>query len=174
MCGSIRTGRAAPPAALLTGLLLACGCAGVQPRPRTPDPYLLELPCAGGGQVDFSAFRGRVLLVDFFTTWNQASILAVPGLAGLHRRYAARGLAVVGVALDELGADVVVPYAQGMDIPYPVALAGEAIREGTSTFGDLSVLPVLFVFDTRGTLRKVFVGYVPLEKIEKLVVELLP
>jgi thiol-disulfide isomerase/thioredoxin len=132
------------------------------------------LPRAGGGRLDFSDFRGRVLLVDFFTTWNQASILAIPGLASLHRRYAARGLAVVGVALDELGEDVVLPYAVGMEIPYPVVLATDRIRNGKSPFGDLSALPSLFVFDSHGRLRKVLVGYVPLERIERLVVALLP
>jgi len=174
MCGSIQTGRSLRGAAAATGLLLACACATVEPRPERPDPYRLELPRAGGGRVDFSAFRGRVLLVDFFTTWNQASLLAIPGLAGLHRRYAARGLAVVGVALDELGEDIVLPYAEGMDMPYPVALASDRIRTGESSFGELSALPALFVFDTRGRLRKVLVGYVPVEDVERLVLSLLP
>lgn len=174
MCGSTPTVDVPRRAATAAVLLLSCACATVTPQRQGPSPYRLELPRAGGGRLDFSVFRGRVLLVDFFTTWNQASILSIPGLASLHRRYAAGGLAVVGVALDELGDDVVLPYATGMEIPYPVALATDRIRNGQSSFGDLSALPSLFVFDSRGRLRKILVGYVPLERIERLVVALLP
>jgi hypothetical protein len=157
--------------ALTLPLLVACAT----PGKRQPEggPYAVRLPLAGGGRLDFAAFRGRVLLVDFFTTWNRASQISIPGYSALYRKYHRRGLSIVGVALDELGAGIVKPFVDGMDIPYPVVLADTRTKRGESPFGDLSINPLLMLFDDGGRLKKVFVGHVPIGEIDEAIEALL-
>jgi thiol-disulfide isomerase/thioredoxin len=153
-------------------ILLFSGCSGVRQETR-PDPFSLSLPRVGGGTVRFSLYRGEVLLVDFFTTWSQASLVAIPGYINLHEKYRKRGLSFIGVAMDDLGETVAAPFVTGLEIPYPVAVATDSLRKGNSPFGEINANPLLVVFDRKGNLRKIFVGRVPMKEVEKAILELL-
>lgn len=162
----------------LATVLALAGCAGNRPRSvgdqLSPQAlYELRLPRSGGGQIDLGQYRGRVLALDFFATWSQASLLAISGYRVLQGRYEAQGLSLVGVSLDELGDDLVAPFAAGMQIPYPVVLASPEIKRGQSLFGPIDAIPTLLIFDRQGRLAKVFVGLVPPELVERVLRELL-
>jgi peroxiredoxin len=159
--------------AVVIMLLLLAACTGSQQQTRRSDPFTLALPRVGGGTVRLSLYRGQVLLVDFFTTWSQASLLAIPGYIALHERYRERGLSFIGIAMDELGETVAAPFVTGLEIPYPVALATADVRKGNSPFGQINANPLLVVFDREGNLRKIFVGRVPMKDVEKTILELL-
>jgi thiol-disulfide isomerase/thioredoxin len=153
-------------------VVLLAGCSGIRQESR-PDPFSVNLPRVGGGTVRLSLYRGEVLLVDFFTTWNAASQVAVPAYVHLHEKYRERGLSFIGVAMDDLGETVAAPFVTGLEITYPVALATQSIRNGTSPFGKINAFPLLVVFDRKGNLRKIFVGRVPMKEVEKIILELL-
>jgi len=163
----------------LMGALIAAGCAGEPVRPggvTDPGPealYATVLPRSGGGQVRLADYRGRVLMLDFFATWSQPCLLSIPRYAVLDERFAKRGLAIVGVAMDELGDEVVVPFAAGLQIPYPLALADKPILAGDSAFGRLEAIPSLLIFDRQGRLCFVFIGLVPIEQVEQAIRRLL-
>ena len=131
------------------------------------------MPRVGGGTVRLAFHRGEVLLVDFFTTWSQASLVAIPAYIHLHEKYRKRGLSFIGVIMDDLGEKVAEPFVTGLEISYPVAIATDAVRYGNSPFGIINANPLLVVFDRDGNLRKIFVGRVPMKDIEKLILELL-
>jgi len=60
-----------------------------------------------------------------------------------------------------------------MEIPYPVLLANERVKNGSSPLGKLTVTPLLLLFDKSGRLMKVLAGYVDPRALEKLVTQLL-
>lgn len=135
--------------------------------------YDVDLPDTQGGRVSFEQFRGQVLLVDFFTTWLNPSLINAGLYADLYRRYRDRGLRVVGVSLDEQGPAVVETFARALDLPYPVVMADGSMRAGASVFGDLEALPRLMVFDRDGNLVAAWLGLVPAEELARLVKQLL-
>jgi cytochrome c biogenesis protein CcmG, thiol:disulfide interchange protein DsbE len=135
--------------------------------------YSIQMPRSGGGMVEFSKFKGRVLVIDFFTTWLNPSLVSVPVYVHLFEQYHSQGLEWVGVSLDEHGDQVVKPFIDVEGVTYPVAIASRGMREGHSVFGDLSAVPQLMVFDDQGQLVKVFVGAVTPEPLEMLLKELL-
>jgi peroxiredoxin len=163
------------PELVYAGILVTwlAACAGIRQETPRPDPFSLALPRVGGGTVRLSLYRGQVLLVDFFTTWSQASQLSIPGYIILHEKYRKRGLSFIGVDMDELGEAVAEPFVTGLEISYPVALASDSVRKGESPFGEINANPLLFVFDREGKLRKIFVGHVPPKDVEKVILELL-
>ena len=150
---------------------LSCNTHAMQVR--SDSVYQVRLPLSSGRLVDFADAQGKVLMVDFFTTWSQASNLATKNYSILFAKYREQGLFVIGVALDELGQHVVEPFRVGMQISYPIALADRNIVSGESYFGRIDVLPTLLVFDRQGRLAKAFMGLVPFRVIEQVVQDLL-
>lgn len=152
---------------LILASMMACAH-GYGPR----FPHSLILESAAGGRINFAHCEGKVTLVDFFTTWSQTSMVCVVGYSALYRKYADQGLCVIGVALDEFD-ETVEPFCKGMQVNYPVVLADDRIRHGKSAFGELSVVPVMMVFDHRGFLSQKIAGHVPIARLEKILVPLL-
>jgi thiol-disulfide isomerase/thioredoxin len=157
---------------LFSGLLSLAACAGTlgatgaAQRLAPQQLYATVLNRSGGQPLHLEQYRGQVLMIDFFATWSQPSIVAIPRYKTLWDKHRREGLALVGIALDELGDDLVAPFVAGMQIPYPVALASPDIQRGASVFGPLPAIPTLMIFDRRGWLAVVFVGLVPVERIE--------
>ncbi len=60
----------------------------------------LTLPDRNGNPVSLSAMKGRVVLVNFWASWSDASIAGNELLAGLYRENKAKGFEVIQVSLD--------------------------------------------------------------------------
>jgi thiol-disulfide isomerase/thioredoxin len=67
---------------------------------RTPAPDW-ELTDLNGKPVKLSAFRGHVLILDFWATWCVPCRVEIPHFVELQKQYGDKGLTVIGVSLDE-------------------------------------------------------------------------
>lgn len=71
--------------------------------PLTPPAALpapdFELPTLEGGRVRLSGLRGRVVLVNFWTTWCTACLAEIPVLTALRNRHDDH-LVILGISLD--------------------------------------------------------------------------
>jgi thiol:disulfide interchange protein DsbD len=117
---------------------------------------------SGGSAVELTALDGRpingagkVLVLDFWATWCVPCIQELPELNRLYHDLSPKGLALVGVAMDEEGAEIVKPFLARHPMDYPVALgSAEAGRKYA-----VENFPVTLVFDRSGKLAKRFDGY---------------
>jgi hypothetical protein len=152
-------------------LLVLTSCAGttIVEKRDPPSVYSIKLNRVGGGVVDFAKYKNKVLVIDFFATWMLESTVSIPRYSVLYSKYKDAGLEIVGISMDKLGEDVVLPFVQGMKIPYDVAMADEDIREGKSIFGKLDVFPLLLIFNSKGHLVKIFVGRCDIAEVEKVI-----
>ncbi len=108
-----------------------------------------------GGALDTSAFSGKVVVVNFWATWCVPCIQEIPGFNKLHQQFGGEGVVVLGVSMDEEGAEKVRPFLKKHPMEYLVALGSEAVSK---QYG-LDQLPVTIVFDRSGKQVKRFEGF---------------
>lgn len=127
-------------------------------------PALHAQPAAGGAfprLADFTfegelpATAGRVLVIDFWASWCAPCKAAFPALAKLHADYAARGVTLVGVSVDEKAA----AYASFLKRHQPPFAT---VRDASQKFVaavKIPTLPTTVVVGRDGRVRAVFSGY---------------
>jgi len=128
---------------------------------RAPE---FSLPNLKGETVRLKDFRGKVVILDFWATWCGPCRMEIPHFQELTKRHGGRGLVVVGVAMDEPGAEVVKPFVRKNGITYLV-LIGDAYT--ANRYGGVNALPTTFVIDREGRVSKKYVGYRSLESFEE-------
>jgi thiol-disulfide isomerase/thioredoxin len=118
----------------------------------------LERVDGAGGRASLNGYRGKVVVLDFWTTWCRPCVQMVPLLAELSRSYE-RDLQIVGIngdqnrTADEIGKFV---RAHGMD--YPVV--ADPDRRVQDPYGVVTY-PRLVLIDRDGNVRQVIRGYGP-------------
>ena len=55
-----------------------------------------------GRKVSLSAFKGKVIILDFWATWCVPCKAEIPGFIELQKKYGDRGLQIVGLSVDEV------------------------------------------------------------------------
>jgi thiol:disulfide interchange protein DsbD len=138
-----------------------------QAKPSAP-PVQSSLPKVNGldgSPIDTAALNGKVVVMNFWATWCVPCIQEIPSFNKLHQQYAAKGVAVVGVSMDDEGADRVRPFLKKHPIDYTVAMGSEGV---TKEFG-LDELPVTVIFDRSGKPVKRFAGFLKEDELQAAV-----
>jgi len=154
--------------AALPGRLSAGPDARTPAAPRTaPDFTRMSLDRRA---INLSAYRGKVVLLNFWATWCEPCIAEVPRFAEWQRRYGERGLQILGVSMDDDEAPVRTAYRK-YALTYPVVMGDEKLGE---MYGGILGLPVTFIIDGNGRIRFQHDGAADLDVIEREIRELLP
>jgi thiol-disulfide isomerase/thioredoxin len=73
-----------------------------------------------GKPVRFAAYRGKVVLLNFWATWCPPCRKEMPSMERLHRAYRERGLVVLAVSQDEAPLEDVRRFAVALGLTFPV------------------------------------------------------
>ncbi|MEW4527332.1 redoxin domain-containing protein [Maioricimonas sp. JC845] len=123
----------------------------------------------GGGTLDLSRYRGKVLAVVFWATWCKPCTEELPQLQELYRQYRQQGFEVVGINVDSPGAPIQ-QYIQQHKVPWPhIHEEGGLESRPAQQFGIIT-LPTMFLVDKSG---KVVSSNVSLDELKTQVPELL-
>jgi thiol-disulfide isomerase/thioredoxin len=144
------------------------------PSPAEGAPALIGASLAdlAGRMQPLAQWRGKILVVNFWATWCAPCREEIPALIEVQEELAARGVQIVGIAIDQ--PDKVRSYAAEMGINYPI-LVGEldamelARVEGNATGG----LPFTVIVDRRGGTAGAVSGRVTSEKLRAMLGPLL-
>jgi len=117
-----------------------------------------------GAPVSSADYDGKTLLITFFATWCPPCIQEIPTLMKLQQQFPNDVFSVVGLSVDEGGADVVAKLVKKRSINYPVLMADEATAQN---FGGVVGIPTTFLINKEGNVVKKYPGYVPHSILER-------
>ena len=144
----------------------------IPPASAAAELMSVRLPDLDGRPQALEQWRGKVLVVNFWATWCAPCREEIPAFIRVQDRWAAKGLQVVGVAIDET--DKVRPYAAELKINYPILVGGlDGIELARQAGNRLGGLPFTVVFNRQGGAVHSQLGRVDQQKLEALVQSLL-
>ncbi len=125
-----------------------------QERREAPDFTLVD---SHGNPIRLSAFRGQVVVLNFWATWCNPCRIEIPWFIEFQQKHSSQGFSVIGVSLDEEGWDTVLPYLRQHGVNYPVVLGEEELLQ---TYGGVEALPTTLILDRKGRVAVAHVGLV--------------
>ena len=104
-----------------------------------------------------AGFQGRPLLVNFWATWCPPCVKELPMLSEFAAQQGAKGIQVVGLAVDK--SEAVLRFLQRQPVQFPVAIAMPGGLGLSRSLGNLQGgLPFTVLFDVKGQVRQRKIG----------------
>ena len=123
-----------------------------------------------GRTVNLADFKGKVVLLNFWATWCGPCKIEIPWFIDFEQKYKDRGFAVLGVAMDDEGWEVVKPYVAKNNINYRILIGNDDVA---GKYGGVDSLPTTFIIDKDGRITSTHVGLVSKSEYEDEIVRLL-
>jgi thiol-disulfide isomerase/thioredoxin len=122
---------------------------------RDPDSAPdLKVKDLDGRELTLQAYKGKVVLLNFWATWCGPCRSEIPSLIRLQDEYKDR-LQIIGIDVDDDDAERLRAFVKGKGINYPVAMATVPVRVA---YGGINALPTLFVINQEGKMVQKHVG----------------
>lgn len=102
-----------------------------------------------GKPLDLTAERGNVVFLNVWATWCGPCRGEIPLLKKMDAQYAPRGFKVIGVSIDDGGAQQVKDFVKQEQIGYPVALDADG---NIANLIRTTVLPTSLLIDRNGKI----------------------
>jgi len=124
-----------------------------------------------GKKVSLSAFKGKVIILDFWATWCVPCKAEIPGFIELKKKYGAQGLEIIGLSVDD-SLNTAKKYATEMKMNYPVLLA-EGKEDILKAYDPIPSIPVSIIIDRKGNIVARHLGIATMDVFEKEIIPLL-
>ena len=138
---------------LMAMSLVPAGSADLLTTPRRSPEFAILKP--GGGQLLLSAYRGKVVLVEFLSTTCPHCQHEAELVSKLYQEYAPRGFQALGVAFDTTDPAAVANFSRNFQVKFPV---GYSQRASVTDYLNVSVMervmvPQVVLIDRKGNVR---------------------
>ncbi len=119
------------------------------------NPIVLEGTLLDGSQFDWSSYRGKVVLVDFWATWCGPCLAEIPNMLKLYEQYHDKGFDVVGISLDSKREDTENTIKE-MGIPWVTLFNHEETQRGwdhpIAAYYGIQGIPRAILVDQQGNV----------------------
>jgi cytochrome c biogenesis protein CcmG, thiol:disulfide interchange protein DsbE len=147
-------------------LLLAGGACATGLGNAAPDFTRTDFT---GQPVHLADYRGKLVLLNFWASWCAPCLEEMPRFSTWERTYAAAGLQVIGVSMDDDAAPAK-RFLARRPVDYPIVLGDAKLGE---TYGGVLGLPLTLLIDRRGRIVARYQGEANLAQVEAKIKSLL-
>ncbi len=116
--------------------------------PRKPDAPALDLLDLTGARHDIAAYRGRVVVVNFWATWCAPCRKEFPSLERAWKKLAPAGVSVLAVDMGDTR-ESVERFLRRISVSFPILLAPDP---ALGRLWQLQGMPTTYVIDRKGRI----------------------
>ncbi|MDR1307368.1 MAG: TlpA family protein disulfide reductase [Treponema sp.] len=128
--------------------------AGIPVLAKPVDPEAFSLALLNGGRAELSAYKGKVVLLNFWATWCPPCRAEMPSMETVYKRFKDQGLEILAVDCAEEKA-AVEQFMGKNKYSYPVLLD----TDGTvSSLYGIEAIPTTFILNREGKIIARIVG----------------
>lgn len=122
---------------------------------RDPDPAPdLKAKDLNGKELSLEAYKGKVVLLNFWATWCGPCRAEIPSLIRIQETYKER-LQIIGMDVDDDDEERLRAFVKDQGINYPVAMTSVPVR---LAYGGIAAMPTMFVINQESKVVQKHVG----------------
>ncbi|MDE0482000.1 MAG: TlpA disulfide reductase family protein [Candidatus Poribacteria bacterium] len=122
-----------------------------------------------GEPISIEAYRGKVVLVDFWAVWCGPCVAEMPNVKKVYEKYKDKGFDIIGISLDNDETSLR-DYLKGNDIPWRQVFSGKGWQSPVAQQYGIYSIPNMWLIDKEG---KLISNKARGEKLESMVVKAL-
>lgn len=134
----------------------------------TPAPRI-TMQLADGQTLSSPELLGKVVLVNFWATWCPYCRHEMPAMQSFYQVYKTQGFEILAPSIDDSPA-AIANYMREKKYDFP---AGRLTESAPAEFGPIRKIPVSFIIDKCGKIRKKVSGQLHYARLKDLVLPLL-
>ena len=104
-----------------------------------------------GTTVDLAAYRGKIVLVDFWATWCGPCVDELPHVKAAYEKHHEKGFEVIGISLDKDG-DKLAAFTKEKQMPWPQIFDGKGWQSKLAQAYSIRGIPATFLLDREGKI----------------------
>lgn len=104
-----------------------------------------------GTTVDLAAYRGKIVLVDFWATWCGPCVDELPNVMAAYEKYHDKGFEVIGISLDKDG-DKLAAFTKEKKMAWPQVFDGKGWQSKLAQAYNIRGIPATFLLDREGKI----------------------
>jgi len=122
-----------------------------------PDFTLTDLD---GNSVQLSAFKGKVVLVNFWATWCPPCKEEIPSMEKLWQRFGKDGLVILAASVDKVSDEELKNFVREQRMTFPVLRdkSGGKLGDVAEKLYGITGVPESFIVDRQGIIREKIIG----------------
>jgi peroxiredoxin len=157
-------------AVALVAMCLFLACHTTRPPQLGQPAPDFTLTDSTGSPIKLSAYKGKVVLLDFWATWCHGCKVEIPWYVEFQNKYRDDGLTAIGVSMDDDGWKSVKPFLKEHQLSYPVVIGNQDLA---NRYGGLTSLPMTLLIDRSGKIAESHAGVVDKDAFENKIKALL-
>ena len=116
------------------------------------EPIGFDVKSIRGERLSPSAYRGKVLLIDFWATWCGPCVAEMPNVKNVYEKYHPKGFEIVGISLDQ-SRDKLDKYIESQEIAWPQYFDGKWWNNDIAVRYGIKSIPTTILVDKKGKIR---------------------